>query len=104
MSQPPTIVTEQQILEALRRLPAERWGEVLRLLRDLEEGDQLAAEFDPDHPLARAYTPRQLTLLPPACRNAVLEAAAILAEETYRSGVMNEDADGPTSRQSTDAR
>jgi hypothetical protein len=56
MNQPHPAITEQEILEALRRLPTERWSEVLQLLRDLEEGSRLAAEFDPARPSARAYT------------------------------------------------
>jgi hypothetical protein len=104
MSQALPTITEQQVLEALRRVPAERWGEVLQFLRDLEEGVRLAAEFDPTQPLARAYTPRQLTLLPPDSRNAVLEASALLAEDIYLRGAMNEDGYGQSSPHPTDAR
>ncbi len=34
----PAAVSEHQILEALRRVPQERWGAVLRFLADQEEG------------------------------------------------------------------
>ena len=60
--------------------------------------------FDPAQPLAHAYTPRQLTLLPPEYRNAVLEASALLAEDIYLNGAMNEDGYGQSSRDPTKAR
>jgi hypothetical protein len=100
----PALVTEQEVLEALRRVPTARWGEVLQFLRDLEEGAQLAAEFDSANPLARRYTPRQLALLPPEQRESVYEAGAILAEELYRSGAINEDSHGPRARPPADTR
>jgi hypothetical protein len=104
MSRALSTITEQQVLDALRRIPAERWSEVLQFLNDLEEGVQLAAAFDPAQPLAHAYTPRQLTLLPPEYRNAVLEASALLAEDIYLNGAMNEDGYGQSSRDLTEAR
>jgi hypothetical protein len=84
-------VTEEQILEALRRVPQERWGAVLRFLVDQEEGARLAAEFDPANPLARKLTPRQVALLPREQIDAIYAAGAAVAEEIYRSGSMNED-------------
>jgi hypothetical protein len=97
-------ITEEEILEALRRVPTSRWGEVLQVLRDLEEGARLAAEFDPVHPLARRYTSRQLALLPREQRDAIYEASAAVAEEIYASGAMNEDAYGQSARPPADAR
>jgi hypothetical protein len=57
-------------------------------LGDLEEGVQLAVEFDPIQPLVRAPTPRQLTLLREEYRNAVLDASALQGEDIYFSCVM----------------
>jgi hypothetical protein len=90
-TQHPAPVSEQQILEALRRVPQERWGAVLRFLADQEEGARLAAEFDPANPLALNLTARQVSLLPPEQIAARYEAGAAIAEEIYRSGSMNED-------------
>jgi hypothetical protein len=87
----PAPITEEQVLEALRRVPKERWGAVLRFLADQEEGARLAALFDPANPLALKLTPRQVALLPREQIAAILEAGAALAEEIYSSGSMNED-------------
>ena len=54
----PPPITEEQVLEALRRVPQERWGAVLGFLADQEEGARLAAEFDPANPLAQKLTAR----------------------------------------------
>jgi hypothetical protein len=67
---------ERQVLEALRRVPEDRWAEVLGLLADLEEGARLAAEFDPNNPRGRHYTARELDLLPFELRRAIREAEA----------------------------
>ena len=87
----PAPVSEQQVLEALRRVPQDRWGAVLRFLADQEEGARLAAEFDPANPLARQLTPRQVALLPREQIDAIYEAGAALAEGIYRNGALNED-------------
>jgi hypothetical protein len=44
---PPEPVSEQNIVEELRRIPQERWGEVLTLIRSLQLGRQPPTEERP---------------------------------------------------------
>jgi hypothetical protein len=66
-------VSEQSILEALHKVPQERWGQVLEFLHSLEAG------------ASRCWTIQELLALPAERREAIIEAQAALAEHDYRN-------------------
>ena len=74
-------VTEQTITAALRRLPAERWPQVLAFIDSLQPASAAPAPGAS----GRRWTATELRKLPPAERDAVLaEQAAALADD-YRN-------------------
>src|SRR4051794_21173913 len=74
-------ITEQTITAALRRLPPERWPQVLSFIESLSP---TTAAPDPGAP-ARHWTATELRKLAPAERDAILaEQAAALADD-YRN-------------------
>jgi hypothetical protein len=78
---PATPVTEQTITAALRRLPAERWQQVLAFIDSLQPKPAAAGPGSP----ARRWTATELRKLPPAERDVILaQQAAALADE-YRN-------------------
>jgi hypothetical protein len=82
-----SIVNEQQIVEALHRLPAERWGDVLNYIEALRfqnESEKTPAAAS-DLLLERTWTATELLKLPREQRNAILAAQMALAEEEYRT-------------------
>src|SRR5215468_10461593 len=76
-------VTEQAILEALHKVPQEKWGLVLEILHNLEpKPAPPAGEAEPT-----CWTPAQFRALPRAEQDAILEQAAILAAAEYPIGL-----------------
>lgn len=94
-----TEVSEQSILDALHRVPREKWGLVLEILHNLEprEVDLPPLGSDPG-----CWTATQLLALPRAERDAIIEAQAFRAVGDYPDGWdddygdYGEDADTPT--------
>jgi len=74
-------VTEQLIRDALHKVPPERWGRVLEFLHDMEP--RAAQTSEGTKP--KRWTIAELRALPPAERDAILEAQAALAESDYRN-------------------
>jgi len=74
-------ISEQSILDALRRVPTECWGRVLAFLHDMEpRAAQTSEGTEP-----KRWTIAELRALPPAERDAILEAQAALVEFDYRN-------------------
>jgi hypothetical protein len=74
-------VTEESILDALHKVPRENWDRVLEFLRNLEpKAGPPSEEAEPRH-----WTATELLAMPPAQRDAILEAAAAMAEADYRN-------------------
>jgi hypothetical protein len=74
-------VTEQTITAALRRLPAERWPQVLTFIDSLQQTPAAASPGSS----GRRWIATELRKLPPAERDAILaQQAAALADE-YRN-------------------
>jgi hypothetical protein len=74
-------VTEQTITAALRRLPPERWPQVLAFIDSLQPTPAVPSPSAP----ARRWTAAELRKLAPAERDAILaEQAAALADD-YRN-------------------
>jgi len=74
-------VSEQSILEALHKVPQEKWGHVLEFLHQLEP----KAPLPPERDEPRRWTIAELLALPPTQRDAILEAQAALVEQDYRN-------------------
>lgn len=74
-------ITEQTITAALRRLPPERWPQVLAFIDSLQP---TSAAPSPDAP-ARRWTAAELRKLPPAERDAILAAQAAALADEYRN-------------------
>jgi len=74
-------VSEQSILEALHKVPQERWSHVLEFLHHMEP----TAARSPDEKEPRRSTIVELLALPPDQRDAILETQAALAEHDYRN-------------------
>jgi hypothetical protein len=72
-------ITEETITAALRRVPPERWPEVLEFIDSL----QPPAAPAPGAP-ARRWTASELRKLPPAERDAILAEQAAAVEDEYR--------------------
>lgn len=84
-----TEVTDQAILEALHRVPREKWGLVLEILHNLEPREvELPEGNDPG-----CWTARQLRALPPAERDRIIEAQALLAVNDYPIGLDDDYSD-----------
>jgi hypothetical protein len=82
-------VTEQAILEALHKVPQEKWGLVLEILHNLEpKPAPPAGEAEPPH-----WTIDQLRALPQDEQDAILEEAAILAAAEYPIGLDDDYSD-----------
>ena len=74
-------VTEESILDALHRVPRDHWDEVLEFLQHMEpKAVPPSQEGGPRH-----STATELLAMPPAQRDAILEAAAAMAEADYRN-------------------
>ena len=71
-------VSEDQILEALRHTPAERWGEVLAFVTGLQT--PVGSENPP-----KQWTAAELLKLPLAQREVILTEQAARAEADYAS-------------------
>jgi hypothetical protein len=74
-------ITEQTITAALRRLPPERWLQVLNFIDSLQPASPATSPSAPD----KRWSAAELRKLAPAERDAILaEQAACLADE-YRT-------------------
>jgi hypothetical protein len=74
-------ITEASILDALHKVPRERWNQVLSFLHRMEPRTSVPSESaEPKH-----WTAAELLAMPSAERDAILEAAAIMAESDYRN-------------------
>jgi hypothetical protein len=74
-------VTEESILDALHRVPRDHWSQVLEFLHNLKpKAGQPSEAAEP-----RRCTATELLALPPAQRDAILEAQAALVESDYRN-------------------
>jgi hypothetical protein len=74
-------ITEESILEALHRVPREDWHQVLAFLQQMEPTSARPSAT----PGSRNWTASELLAMPPGQRDAILEAAAALAEADYRN-------------------
>ena len=92
-------VTEQAILEALYKVPQEKWGLVLEILHNLEPKEAPpSGEAEPT-----CWTATLLRALPRAERQAIMEAQVALAVDLYPIGLdddyseyFGDDSDAPT--------
>jgi hypothetical protein len=74
-------VTEQTILEGLHKDPLEHWGHVLEFLHNLApKAARVSEGTEPE-----CWTIAEWCALPPAQRDAILEAQAALVEFDYRN-------------------
>jgi hypothetical protein len=74
-------VREQSILDALHRVPQDRWAEVLEFLHHMAPpGAEQPEDTEP-----KRWTSAELLALPLAERDAILEAQAQLVELDYRN-------------------
>jgi hypothetical protein len=74
-------ITEESILDALHKVPRESWSRVLEFLHHMEPPVGPPSEAtEPKH-----WTATELLAMPPAQRDAILEAAAAMAESDYRN-------------------
>jgi hypothetical protein len=85
-----TEVTDQAILEALHRVPREKWGLVLEILHNLEPHE---VDLPPHGADPGCWTARQLRALPRAERNAIIEAQVLLAVDLYPIGLDDDYSD-----------
>ena len=74
-------INEESILDALHKVPRENWDRVLDFLHQLEPRPDLPPEADE----SRHWTAAELLAIPPDRRDAILEAAAAMAESDYRN-------------------
>jgi hypothetical protein len=74
-------ISEKSILEALHRVPQERWSHVLKFLHHLEPS--AARPHEAEEP--RRWTIPELLALPSDERDVIIEAQAALAEHDYRN-------------------
>jgi hypothetical protein len=83
----PAAVSEQQVLEELRQLPAFRWPEVLAFVRTLR--GRVTGTAAPPVPLlsptGKPWTATELLQLPEEQRAAILREQARAAEAWYRN-------------------
>ena len=78
---PSAPITEQAITAALRRLPSERWPQVLAFIDSLQSPQAAPGHFAP----GRTWTAAELRKLPPAERDAILDRQAAALAEDYRN-------------------
>lgn len=83
-------VTDQAILEALHRVPREKWGLVLEILHNLEPRQVTLPPHGSD---PGCWTATQLLALPQAERDAIIEAQALLAIGDYPIGLDDDYSD-----------
>jgi hypothetical protein len=76
-----TEITEELILDALHKVPQDKWDRVLKFLHNLEPKTAHAPE-GAEH---QCWTAAELLALPPAERSAILAEAAALAVNDYRN-------------------
>jgi hypothetical protein len=76
-----TEITEASILEALHKVPQEKWDRVLKFLHNLEPKTGRA----PEGAELRHWTAEELLALPVAERGAILAEAAAHAVNDYRN-------------------
>jgi hypothetical protein len=82
-------VMEETILEALHKVPQEKWGLVLEILHNLEpKAAPPSGEAEPT-----SWTPAQFRALPRAQQDAILEEAARLAADLYPIGLDDDYSD-----------
>lgn len=81
----PSSVSEQQIVEALQRVPPSRWGEVLDFIGALQSLQTETAASEPVPSVGKRWTAAELRKLPPEQRDAILAEQAALMEEEYRT-------------------
>ena len=74
-------VTEQAITAALRRLPAERWPQVLAFIDSLQSAQAAPGPAAPD----RVWAAAELRKLPPEERDAILARQAAALADDYRN-------------------
>jgi len=82
-----TSANEQQIAEALQRVPRNRWGEVLAFIVSLQapaKGEIKTSSVTKAAP-EKQWTAAELRKLPVQQRDVILAAQAALLEEEYRS-------------------
>jgi hypothetical protein len=77
----PVNVSEQLILDTLRKVPQEHWSHVLEFLHHLEPN----APLTPEGEIPKTWTIPELLALSPDQRDTILEAQAALAEHDYRN-------------------
>lgn len=82
-----TSVSEQQIAEALQRVPQNRWGEVLDFIGSLQEPGKGEIQTTPESEAApeRQWTAAELRKLPAEQRDRILAEQAALLEDEYRN-------------------
>ncbi len=85
-----TEVTDQTILEALHKVPREKWGLVLEILHNLEPRK---VDLPPEGSDPGCWTAGQLLALPRAERDAIIEAQVLLAADLYPIGLDDDYSD-----------
>jgi hypothetical protein len=82
-----TLVDEKQIAEALKRVPRNRWHEVLEFIGSLQSPDQgeIVAQPITNPAPEKDWTAEELRKLPLDQRDAILAKQASLLEEEYRN-------------------
>lgn len=81
------MVSEQQIAEALRGVPRNRWREVLDFIGSLQAPATGAIGTSPESktPLEKEWTAEELRRLPVDQREVILAKQAALLEDEYRN-------------------
>jgi hypothetical protein len=74
-------ITEESILDALHKIPRESWNRVLDFLHQMAPRAGLPSEAAE----LKHWTATDLLAMPAAHRDAILEAAAAMAESDYRN-------------------
>jgi hypothetical protein len=82
-------VNEQSILQALHRVPQDKWDRVLKFLHNLEPK---TAEV-PEGAELKCWTAEELLALPLDERDVILEAQALLAVDLYPIGLDDDYSD-----------
>jgi hypothetical protein len=83
----PAAVSEQQILETLRQVPAEHWSEVLSFLENLRDGESATVlqSIDVSDLAATVWTAAELQRLPRELQDSVLREQAARMVADYRA-------------------
>lgn len=77
----PTSINEEQIMDALHRLPASQWRKVLEFIRDLGQNKEVQGAG----PSPKKWTAAELLKLSVEERDVILAAQAAAAEQEYRT-------------------